>query len=127
MNWGRWDRLRLNGASAQAIADVALGCWGVSIRESNAAYSGLKISLAVSTRWRSQNSQNATIPLLCCQLEYLGEGFGRGCRRFGVRRIDIGQGRVERSVAEMLANKERIGTLLNHEHGRRVLQDMRVL
>ena len=43
------------------------------------------------------------------------------------RRVDIGEGGIERAVPKVLANHEGIGPLLNHQHGRRVFQDMGVL
>jgi len=41
--------------------------------------------------------------------------------RFSVGWIDVGQGRVERTVPKVLADQKGIGSLLNHQHRRGVL------
>ena len=95
--------------------------------ESKVAYFRLKITLALSTCWKGQKSQNATIQEFCSGLESLRERF-RGCGRgIGVRWVDVGKGGIERAVPEVLTNQEGICALVNHEHGSGVLQDMRVL
>jgi hypothetical protein len=84
--------------------------------ERNVAYFGLKITPALSTSWRSQKSQNATIQDFCSQLEDLRERLRGGRRGVGVRGIDVSEGGVKRAVPEMLANQEGICALLDHQH-----------
>src|SRR5216684_5186550 len=71
--------------------------------------------------------QNATIPGLCSQLEDLRERLRGGSRGISVGRVDVGQSGIERAVPEMLADKEGIRALLDHQHRGGVLQHMGVL
>jgi hypothetical protein len=63
--------------------------WVKTTPESNVAYSSPKTSTALSTPWKGRKRHNASIQLLCSQLERLTEGLGRGSGGFGVGRVDV--------------------------------------
>jgi hypothetical protein len=67
--------------------------------KSNAAFPGLKITWAVSTRWKGQNSPNASIPEFCCLLEHLIERLDRRSRGVSIRWVHVRQGRIEGPMA----------------------------
>jgi hypothetical protein len=57
------------------VRDVEGGPWVLGVgkrvdfaRKRTVAFFGLKITLALSTRWKGQKSHKATIQRLCCQL-----------------------------------------------------------
>ena len=69
--------------------------------------------MAVLSETKDLDGQNATKQGLCCQLEGLIEGFGQRSRGVGIRGIDVGQGGIERLVAEGLPDQEGVGSLLD--------------
>jgi hypothetical protein len=82
---------------------------------------------AVLSETKDLDGQNATKQGLCCQLESLIEGFGQRSRGVRIRGIDVGQGRIKALVAEGLPDEEGVCALLDKQHSRRVLQNVRVL
>jgi hypothetical protein len=70
---------------------------------------------------------NATLQGFCSRLNGLIEGLCQGSRGIRVRGVYVSQGAVERLVAKGLPDEEGIGTLLDQQHCRRVLQNVGVL
>jgi len=97
------------------------------IRNATLVVGGRSKTKTAQPETKGLGGQNATIPVLCCQLEDLTERLCRGSRGIGVTGIYICQRTVKRPVAQMLANEERIRALLDHQHGRRMFQDVWVL
>ena len=79
------------------------------------------------TRSKGLQRDNATIDQYCSRLKDLVERLRRRSRGGSVRRIDVGQGRIEGSMPEVLADQEGIRALLDHQHRSRMFQDMSVL